>query len=152
MENEKHRLNQFEPKKVVVPNDDFFVSLAKSAIETGKQQQSKSKLKIIYFSISTVAAILIAGFFFFNQGAQETIKSDSIPALAKVKTNELEEYLKEEKQTQVLADDDNYIPVVSVGMSDNKNLFASISTGDLVQYMEEEDVDISQDEVDDLFY
>ncbi|MES2798853.1 MAG: hypothetical protein V4638_02450 [Bacteroidota bacterium] len=151
MENEKSILNQLEPKKVTLPSDDFFVDLSKSTIEKAILQKSKNHLQIIYYSVSAIAAIFIIAFLLIVSSNETVVQSNDV-SFVKVDSEEIQEYLAPEMNEITTVQGATQESTSSAAVRNNEDLFASISTGDLAQYIEEEDVDSSEDEVDDLFY
>ncbi len=149
METKNDILNQLKPKKVELPTDDFFENLTQNALKSKKIKHSN--IGIVYYSVISIAALLVIGVFVFNPETQQ--KKQASVQLAEVETHELENYI----DTKAIEIDTTKKQLKTPGDTLKKiegqhNILKSIPTEELKNYFKELEIEtLSEEENAELF-
>lgn len=149
METKNDILNQLKPKKVELPTDDFFENLTQNALKSKKIKHSN--IGIVYYSVISIAALLVIGVFVFNPETQK--KKQASVQLAEVETHELENYI----NTKTLEIDTTKKKLKTPGdtlkkVEGQQNILKSIPTEELKNYFKELEIEtLSEEENAELF-
>jgi hypothetical protein len=137
METKNDILNQLKPKKVELPTDDFFENLTQNALKSKKIKHSN--IRIVYYSVISIAALLVIGVFVFNPETQQ--KKQASVQLAEVETHELENYINLKTPGDTLKK-----------VEGQQNILKSIPTEELKNYFKELEIEtLSEEENAELF-
>lgn len=149
MKKEKDILDHLSPEKINTPDNDFFQSLATKVAKENPNPHVKNRIltKIISFSLATAAVLLIA-FVLFKDVTQpaKKLKVDQ-DLLFDVNDEEIYAYVDEhlddftiEEIEESFSSEELVYDDIESGM----DLFSNISQDEIMDYIENENIDLNE--------